>query len=87
MSTEKKAAQLVTGTIVSHKMDKTIVVRVDRKVRHPLLGKVIRRSVKLHAHDEANQGKVGDMVTISETRPYSKTKTWVLVEIVGQAAI
>jgi small subunit ribosomal protein S17 len=73
----------VTGTVVSDKMDKTIVVKVERRVQHPIYKKFIRRSKKYHAHDEANayKGKVGELVRIRECRPLSKTKSWeVLVE-------
>jgi small subunit ribosomal protein S17 len=68
------------GVVVSNKMDKTIVVRVVRKVKHPLYGKIITRSNKLHAHDPQNLCKEGDEVIIRETRPISKTKSWDLVE-------
>tara|TARA_A100001037_G_C15097723_1_gene612365 strand:+ start:432 stop:716 length:285 start_codon:yes stop_codon:yes gene_type:complete len=71
-------ARTVTGLVVSDKMDKTITVSVERKVQHPVYGKIIRRSSKLHAHDESNECKTGDVVTIEETRPYSKTKSWKL---------
>ena len=73
--------RLVEGKVVSDKMDKTITVVVERKVKHPVYGKYIRRSTKLHAHDEANECNVGDLVAITETRPYSKTKTWNLVKV------
>ena len=66
-------------------MDKTVVVRIDRQVRHPLYGKTVRRSTKLAAHDEANEAHVGDTVRIMETRPLSKTKRWRVVEIVERA--
>ena len=68
--------RILTGTVVSDKTDKTVTVRVERKVKHPLYGKIIRRSKKYHAHDEANEFKPGDTVRIEETRPISKTKTW-----------
>lgn len=73
--------RVVTGTVVSNKMDKTIVVLVERRVQHPLYGKIIRRSSKLHAHDENNECEIGDTVTVSEVAPISKTKTWRLVRI------
>ncbi|MFO7572987.1 MAG: 30S ribosomal protein S17 [Gaiellaceae bacterium] len=73
------------GTVVSASPDKTIVVRVDAMKLHPMYKKVIRRSTKLHAHDEANEAKVGDVVRIVETRPLSKMKRWQLVEIVEAA--
>lgn len=78
-------ARSVTGVVVSDKMDKTITVLVERRVQHPLYGKIIRRSTKLHAHDENNECNVGDVVTVRECRPLSKTKTWVLTTIVERA--
>ena len=68
--------RILSGTVVSDKGDKTIVVRVERKVKHPLYGKIIRRSKKYHAHDEANEFKEGEDVRIEETKPISKNKTW-----------
>ena len=68
--------RVLTGVIVSDKGEKTVVVNVERKVKHPLYGKIIRRSKKYHAHDEGNEFKPGDTVRIEETRPISKTKTW-----------
>ena len=68
--------RILIGTVVSDKTDKTVTVLVERKVKHPLYGKIIRRSKKYHAHDEGNEFKPGDMVRIEETRPISKTKTW-----------
>ena len=73
------------GYVVSDKMDKTIVVEVEDRVKHPLFGKVIRRSSKIKAHDEQNTAGIGDLVVISETRPLSATKRWRLVEIVEKA--
>jgi small subunit ribosomal protein S17 len=73
------------GVVVSDAMDKTVVVRIDRVVRHPLYGKTIRRSSKLAAHDEANDANVGDTVRVTETRPVSKTKRWRVVEVVERA--
>jgi small subunit ribosomal protein S17 len=73
------------GYVVSDKMDKTIVVEVEDRVKHPLYGKVIRRSTKVKAHDELNTAGIGDLVVISETRPLSATKNWRLVEIVEKA--
>lgn len=72
--------RILTGTVVSDKTDKTVTVLVERKVKHPLYGKIIRRSKKYHAHDEANEYKTGDTVRIEETRPMSKTKTWQVIE-------
>ena len=81
--------RVLTGQIVSDKGDKTVVVNVERKVKHPLYGKIIRRSKKYHAHDEGNAYKTGETVRIEETRPISKTKTWQVIERVqagkGQA--
>ena len=71
----------VTGTVVSDRMDKTITVRVERRVQHPVYAKIIRRSSKLHAHDENNECRIGDTVTVVECRPLSKTKTWMLKSI------
>src|SRR5687768_13915619 len=68
--------RVLTGTIVSDKTDKTVVVRVERRVKHPLYGKIIKRSKKYHAHDEGNEYKEGQVVQIEETRPISKLKTW-----------
>lgn len=68
--------RILTGTVVSDKTDKTVTVKVERRVKHPLYGKIIRRSKKYHAHDEANEYRPGDTVRIEETRPISKTKTW-----------
>ena len=71
----------VTGRVVSSKMNKTIVVQVERKVKHPLYGKYVRRFSKMYAHDEENECQIGDLVTIKQSRPISKTKRWKLVEI------
>jgi small subunit ribosomal protein S17 len=73
------------GVVVSDGMDKTVVVRIDRQVRHPLYGKTVRRASKLAAHDEENDAHVGDTVRITETRPVSKTKRWRVVEVVERA--
>ena len=73
------------GVVVSDGMDKTVVVRIDRQVRHPLYGKTVRRSSKLAAHDEGNDAHVGDTVRVTETRPISKTKRWRVVEVVERA--
>ena len=72
--------RILVGTVVSDKTDKTVTVLVERKVKHPLYGKIIRRSKKYHAHDEGNEFKPGDTVRIEETRPMSKTKTWKVLE-------
>ena len=81
-----KTVRTLTGKVVSDKMDKSIVVLIERQVQHPLYGKLIRRSTKLHAHDENNTAKTGDVVTIKESRPISKTTAWTLVEVVEAAA-
>ena len=70
--------RILIGTVTSDKTDKTVTVLVERKVKHPLYGKIIRRSKKYHAHDEANEYTIGDIVRIEETKPISKTKTWVV---------
>jgi small subunit ribosomal protein S17 len=75
----------VTGRVVSDKMDKSITVLVERRVPHPLYKKYIRRSTKMHAHDENNECRQGDIVTIAQCRPLSKSKTWTLVKVVEQA--
>ncbi len=80
-----KVVRTLSGRVVSDKMDKTVTVLVERKVKHPLIGKVVRRSNKFHAHDETNQCKEGDLVVIEESRPLSKTKTWVVSKIVTKA--
>ena len=72
--------RILIGTVVSDKTDKTVVVKVERKVKHPLYGKIIRRSKKYHAHDEDNSFKVGETVRIEETRPMSKLKSWKVIE-------
>jgi small subunit ribosomal protein S17 len=72
--------RILVGTVVSDKTDKTVTVLVERKVKHPLYGKIIRRSKKYHAHDEGNEFKPGDTVRIEETRPISKTKTWKVLD-------
>jgi small subunit ribosomal protein S17 len=82
---ERGRRKVRTGVVVSDKMDKTVLVRIDRKVRHPLYRKTIGRSNKLAAHDEHNDAHVGDRVRVAETRPLSKTKRWRVVEIVERA--
>ena len=72
--------RILVGTVVSDKTDKTVVVRVERKVKHPMYGKIIRRSKKYHAHDEDNSFKPGEVVRIEETAPISKLKTWKVIE-------
>lgn len=77
--------RILTGTVVSDKTDKTVVVKVERKVKHPLYGKIIRRSKKYHAHDEANVWKEGQIVRIEECAPISKLKSWRVVDGGGDA--
>lgn len=74
-------ARTVIGKVISNKMDKTIVVQVERKVKHPLYGKYVRRFTKLYAHDDANVCRIGDLVKIKSSRPLSKLKSWTLVEV------
>jgi small subunit ribosomal protein S17 len=85
MNDEAKTNRTLTGRVVSNAMDKTITVLVERRVKHPLYGKFIRRSTKIHAHDEANACSSGDWVTVQQCRPISKTKTWRLVEVIEKA--
>jgi small subunit ribosomal protein S17 len=85
-ATEKKALKrTLVGTVVSDKMDKTVTVLIERRVRHPLYGKIIVRSNKYHAHDEANVAKTGDTAEIQEGRPISKTKAWTVTRVVEVA--
>ena len=86
MSGAENSTRTATGKVVSNKMDKTITVLVERRVKHPVYGKYITRSSKLHAHDEQNKCNIGDIVTVAESRPISKSKTWKLVEVVVNAA-
>ena len=81
MAEAEKKARTITGQVTSNKMDKSITVLVERRVKHPIYGKFVKRSTKLHAHDENNECGIGDTVTIQETRPLSKTKSWSLVSI------
>ena len=84
---EKGLARSASGTVISTIMDKTITVVVERRIKHPIYGKYIKRSNKIHAHDEKNQCQEGDLVTIEETRPISKTKSWKLSSIDRKATI
>jgi len=77
----QKSLHTLVGKVISDRMDKTVVVEIVRKVKHPIYGKYVKRSTKLHVHDEQNQSHVGDTVVIAETRPISKTKAWRLVEV------
>lgn len=85
MSTENKVIRTKQGVVVSDKMDKTVTVLIERKEKHPIYGKYIKRSTKVHAHDEDNSFKMGDNVKITESRPYSKTKSWKVVGLVNAA--
>ena len=89
MSQTEKAAtsrtRQLTGRVVSDKMDKTVTVLVERQVMHPVIGKVVNRSKKYHAHDEANDAKVGDKVVIEECRPIARTKTWKVAKVAERA--
>ena len=81
MSESKKVVRTVSGTVVSTRMDKSITVMVERRIKHPIYGKYVKRSNKLHAHDPQNECQEGDLVTIEETRPISKTKSWKLTSV------
>ena len=81
-----KTQRTIEGRVVSNKMQKTVTVLLERQVQHPLYGKIVRRSTKVHAHDENGQCKEGDTVRIVECRPLSKTKNWRVVEVVAHAA-
>lgn len=85
MSVERKIRKSRIGLVTSNKMEKTITVAVERKVKHPIYGKFLKKTTKFHAHDEQNQCGIGDTVRIMETRPLSKTKRWRLVEIIEKA--
>ena len=85
-NTENKTLRTVEGRVVSNKMDKTVTVLVERQVKHPLYGKYIKRSTKLHAHDADNACNEGDVVRVTEIAPLSKTKNWRVVEIVTRSA-
>ena len=86
MSEEQKVKRTIIGRVVSDKMDKTVSVAVERKIKHPVYGKYIRRTTKVLAHDAANECKQGDTVQISECRPISKNKSWSVVNVVERAA-
>lgn len=86
MSENAKPLRTVEGRVISNKMNKTVTVLVERQVKHALYGKYIRRSTKLHAHDEDNACREGDVVRVSECRPLSKTKNWRVVEVVTRAS-
>lgn len=83
---QAKNPRAVSGLVVSDRMSKSITVKIERRVKHPVYGKFVRKSTKIHAHDEENQCQVGDTVTVVECRPISKTKTWTLQSIDVRAA-
>ena len=85
MASIETPARTLRGRVVSDKMDKTITVKIERRVKHPVYGKYITRSSKVHVHDEANKAGMGDTVLVAESRPLSKSKSWILVEIVETA--
>jgi small subunit ribosomal protein S17 len=86
MNEQSSCQRTLTGRVVSDKRDKTVTVMIDRQVRHPLYGKYIRRSSKLHVHDENNECKLGDKVSIKQCRPLSRTKAWTLVQVLERSA-
>ena len=86
MNEQSKAQRTIEGRVVSNKMQKTVTVLLERQVQHPLYGKIVRRSTKVHAHDEKGECKEGDTVRIAECAPLSKTKNWRVVEVVARAA-
>ena len=86
MSEENNAQRTITGRVVSDKMDKSVSVAIERKIKHPVYGKYIRRTTKVMAHDAANECKAGDRVAISECKPISKNKSWTVVNVVERAA-
>ena len=86
MSEQGQTNRTLQGRVISDKMDKSIVVQVERRVKHPIYGKYIRRSTKVHAHDEANECRTGDTVVVEQCRPLSKTKKWRLVRVVERAS-
>ena len=85
MTEERNLRKTRVGRVVSNKMDKTVVVAIEDNVKHPIYGKIIKRTLKLHAHDEENVCGIGDKVEVMETRPLSKTKRWRVVEIIEKA--
>jgi len=87
MKDQAKVQRALTGRVVSDRMDKTVSVMIERRIKHPLYGKIIRQSRKYLAHDEANQAKVGDIVEIRESRPISRNKSWVLTRILQVAQV
>ncbi|PLY16978.1 MAG: 30S ribosomal protein S17 [Sedimenticola sp.] len=86
MSEQTSSNRTLQGRVVSDKMDKTITILVERRVKHPIYGKFVRRSTKVHAHDETNECGVGDVVMVEQCRPLSKSKTWRLVKVLEKAS-
>ncbi|MEW7976118.1 MAG: 30S ribosomal protein S17 [Candidatus Sedimenticola endophacoides] len=86
MSEQETTNRTLQGHVVSDKMDKTITVKIERQVKHPIYGKFVRRSTKVHAHDENNECGIGDVVVVEQCRPLSKSKTWRLVKVVEKAS-
>tara|TARA_Y100000589_G_C26762314_1_gene470324 strand:+ start:47 stop:316 length:270 start_codon:yes stop_codon:yes gene_type:complete len=84
---ESTNPRILTGVVISDKADKTITVKVERKVKHPIYGKVIKRATKVHAHDENNDAVIGDVVSVKECRPISKLKTWILITDEKETAV
>ena len=85
MTTDTPVERTLSGRVTSDKMNKTVTVAIERLVKHPVYGKYVRRTTKLHAHDENNECREGDLVTIKQCRPLSKTKAWMLVSVVDRA--
>lgn len=86
MSEQQTTNRTLQGRVISDRMDKTITVLVERRVKHPIYGKFVRRSTKVHAHDENNECRTGDVVVVEQSRPLSKNKSWRLVQVVERAA-
>lgn len=86
MNGETSANRTLHGRVVSDKMDKTITVLVERRVKHPLYGKFVRKSTKVHAHDESNECSIGDMVVVEQCRPLAKSKSWRLIKVIEKAS-
>ncbi|MCB1828760.1 MAG: 30S ribosomal protein S17 [Chromatiaceae bacterium] len=86
MNGETTANRTLQGRVVSDKMDKTITVLVERRVKHPLYGKFVRKSTKVHAHDEDNECTIGDLVVVEQCRPLAKSKSWRLIKVIGKAS-
>ena len=85
MSDSNSVERVLTGKVVSNSRDKTIAVLIERRVRHPIYKKYIKRRTKVHAHDEKNECSLGDVVRVSESKPFSKTKTWALIEVIEKS--